>query len=58
MIRYLIAATDVNANASRWPLFTSPTNSEEYLGTIVNPTNLTSKQIGRASCRERVCLAV
>ena len=43
MIRYLIAATDVNANASRWPLFTNPTNSEEYLGTIVNPTNVTSK---------------
>jgi len=43
MIRYLIAATDVSANASRWPLFTSPTNSEEYLGTIVNPTNVTSK---------------
>ena len=43
MIRYLIAATDVGANPSRWPLFTNPTNSEEYLGTIVNPTNVTSK---------------
>ena len=43
MIRYLIAATDVNAKPSRWPLFTNPTNSEEYLGTIVNPTNVTSK---------------
>src|SRR6185503_15180986 len=43
MIRYLIAATDVNASASRWPLFTSPTSTEEYLGTIVNPTNLSSK---------------
>jgi len=43
MIRYLIAATDINANASRWPLFTSATATEEYLGTIVNPTNLTSK---------------
>ncbi|HKX61987.1 MAG TPA: lamin tail domain-containing protein, partial [Verrucomicrobiae bacterium] len=43
MIRYLIAATDVLANASRWPLFTSPTGTEEYLGTIVNPTNVTSK---------------
>jgi CotH kinase protein/Lamin Tail Domain/Bacterial TSP3 repeat len=43
MIRYLIAATDVSANPSRWPLFTNPTNSEEYLGTIVNPTNVTSK---------------
>lgn len=43
MIRYLIAATDVNAAASRWPLFASATATEEYLGTIVNPTNLTSK---------------
>ena len=43
MIRYLVAATDVNANLSRWPLFTSPTATEEYLGTIVDPTNITSK---------------
>ncbi len=43
MIRYLVAATDVNSNASRWPLFTHPTATEEYLGTIVNPTNLTSR---------------
>ena len=43
MIRYFVSATDVNSNASRWPLFTNPTNTEEYLGTIVNPTNLASK---------------
>src|SRR6185295_5310493 len=43
MIRYLIAATDVSAGASRWPLFTNPTNQAEYLGTIVDPTNVTSK---------------
>lgn len=43
MIRYLIAATDVNAGASRWPLFTSPTATEEYLGTIVKPDYVTSK---------------
>ena len=42
MIRYLVAATDVNAGASRWPLFTNPTNTAEYLGTIVSPTNVTS----------------
>lgn len=42
MIRYFIAATDTSANASRWPLFTSPTATEQYLGTIVAPTNLTS----------------
>ena len=43
MIRYLIAATDVSAGASRWPLFTSPTATEEYLGTVVNPDYVTSK---------------
>ena len=43
MIRYFIVATDVNTNTSRWPLFTSSTATEEYLGTIVSPTNLTSK---------------
>jgi len=43
MIRYLIAATDVNGNASRWPLFTTTTNHEEYLGTVVNPGYVTSK---------------
>ena len=43
MIRYLIAATDVNTGASRWPLFTSPTATEEYLGTIVSPDYVTSK---------------
>ena len=43
MIRYLIAATDVNAGASRWPIFSSPTDTEEYLGTIVKPDYVTSK---------------
>jgi hypothetical protein len=43
MIRYLIAATDVLGNASRWPLFTHPTATAEYLGTLVTPTNLTSQ---------------
>ncbi len=43
MIRYYVAATDVTANPSRWPLFTNPTNTEEYLGTVVDPTNVTSK---------------
>lgn len=43
MIRYLVSATDVSGNASRWPLFTSPTQTEEYLGTMVEPSNLTSQ---------------
>ncbi|HEY0549473.1 MAG TPA: lamin tail domain-containing protein [Verrucomicrobiae bacterium] len=42
MIRWYFRATDVLGNISRWPLFAVP-DSEEYLGTIVNPTNVTSK---------------
>ena len=43
MIRYVVRASDSLGNASRWPLFYNPAGSPEYLGTIVNPTNLTSK---------------
>jgi hypothetical protein len=43
MIRYYISAVDARNNPSRWPLFYSPTNSEEYLGTIVDVPTLTSK---------------
>jgi hypothetical protein len=43
MIRYMVAATDVRAHASRWPLFTTSTGSAEYLGTIVSPAGLTSQ---------------
>jgi CotH kinase protein/Lamin Tail Domain len=43
MIRYQVRASDSQGNSSRWPLFFDPAGSAEYLGTIVNPTNLTSK---------------
>ncbi len=43
MIRYYVSAQDVRTNSSRWPLFTDPAGSAQYLGTIVNPTNVTSK---------------
>ena len=43
MIRYLVAATDVNANSSRWPLFATTTNHAEYLGTMVEATHVTSQ---------------
>lgn len=43
MIRYYVTATDINSFSSRWPLFTHPTTTEECLGTIVDPTNLTSR---------------
>jgi hypothetical protein len=43
MIRWHMRAYDNRGNVSRWPIFASPLTSAEYLGTIVNPTNLTSK---------------
>lgn len=43
LIRYAVTATDTTARNSRWPLFSHPTTTAEYLGTIVNPTNLISK---------------
>src|ERR1043166_372895 len=42
MIRWYFLATDIHGNTSRWPLF-AITDSAEYLGTIVDPTNITSK---------------
>ena len=35
-------ATDANGRASRWPLFTNPTGTAQYLGTVVNPNYVTS----------------
>ena len=43
MIRYRIVASDSQGTTSRWPLFPSPTTSPEYLGTVVQPTNLTTR---------------
>lgn len=40
MVRYFIQATDPSGHASRWPLFESPLDSEEYLGTVVQDTNI------------------
>ena len=42
MVRYYISATDVNGRASRWPLFTDPASTAQYLGTVVNPNYVTS----------------
>ena len=42
MVRYSISATDANGRASRWPLFTSPVGTAQYLGTVVNPNYVTS----------------
>jgi hypothetical protein len=43
MIRYYLVATDTAAKTSRWPLFTDPNGTEEYLGTVVEPANVVSK---------------
>ncbi|HWN97277.1 MAG TPA: LamG-like jellyroll fold domain-containing protein, partial [Methylomirabilota bacterium] len=43
MIRWYIRAVDVLSNTSRWPVFVNQSASAEYLGTIVDPTNVTSK---------------
>lgn len=43
MIRYYITASDSSGNTSRWPMFTDRNSTEEYLGTVVDPTYVTSK---------------
>jgi hypothetical protein len=43
MVRYLITAQSLQGVSSKWPLFYNPTNSEQYLGTVVNPDYVTSK---------------
>ena len=36
MVRWFFRATDDRGNTSRWPLFTDPANSTEFLGTMVD----------------------
>jgi hypothetical protein len=40
MVRYFVAATDVDNNPSRYPAFSSPTKSPQYLGTMVADPNV------------------
>ena len=35
LVRWFFTATDSDGRSSRWPLFTSPTNSPEFLGTMI-----------------------
>lgn len=35
LVRWFFTATDADGRSSRWPLFTDPTNSPEYLGTMI-----------------------
>lgn len=43
MVRWFIRASDTQGAMSRWPLFTDPISSAEYLGTMVNDPSATSK---------------
>src|SRR5262245_9081804 len=43
MVRYFVRATDSKGASSRWPLFTSPAQTAEYLGTVVNPDYVSSQ---------------
>ena len=42
MVRWRVTATDVEANASRWPLFLDPLNSPEYAGTMIDDPGVSS----------------
>jgi hypothetical protein len=42
MVRWYFSAADTQAHVSRWPLFTDPLDSAEYLGTVVQPGYVTS----------------
>ena len=42
MIRSYISAVDANGHASRWPLYSNPLDTAQYLGTVVNPNYVTS----------------
>ena len=43
MVRWYVTAEDSLSRTSRWPLFETPTDSAEYLGTVVQPDYVTSK---------------
>lgn len=43
MVRWFFRAADTEGNFSRWPLFTSPSASAEYLGTMIDDPSVTSK---------------
>jgi hypothetical protein len=43
MVRWYVTAADSLSHTSRWPLFSDPTGSAEYDGTVVQPDYVTSK---------------
>jgi hypothetical protein len=42
MVRYSISTMDVTGRSSRWPLFTDPVGTAQYLGTVIAPNYVTS----------------
>jgi hypothetical protein len=43
MVRWFLTAADSKGRTSRWPLFETPAESEEYLGTVVQPDSIASR---------------
>lgn len=43
MVRWYVSAADAEGRNSRWPLFENPTNTAEYLGTVIQPDYVRSK---------------
>ena len=42
LLRYYVTATDTAGNASRWPFFQDPTDSQQYYGTVVADPSIQS----------------
>jgi hypothetical protein len=45
MVRWFITAADSLSRTSRWPLFPNPSDSAEYLGTVVQPDAVTTSAL-------------
>ncbi|MGA2543899.1 MAG: CotH kinase family protein [Verrucomicrobiota bacterium] len=43
LIRYYVTASDTAGNASRWPIFPDPAESEQYYGTVVADPSIQSQ---------------
>ena len=43
MVRYYVTAIDADEHLSRWPLFQDPSNSSEYLGTMISDPDVVTE---------------
>jgi CotH kinase protein/Concanavalin A-like lectin/glucanases superfamily/Lamin Tail Domain len=43
LVRYYVTSTDSDGNSSRWPIFPDPTESQQYLGTVVADPSIQSQ---------------